>query len=120
MRAREFPLHGLGKYADLERAGDRPQTATQTGTSTQFKWPDLENKLHKESAKHRRRKDGDIYVVVNTLQEVEALKKIPCRTHNRIGTIPEMLLRYMSEIHSMSFPRVRASAFSVSTDRRVL
>lgn len=50
---------------------------------------DHENKLRKESSKHKRRKDGDIYVVVNTLHEVDALNEITGRTHRGIGTIPK-------------------------------
>ena len=48
-----------------------------------------ENKLHKESSKHKRRKDGDIYVVVSTVQEVDVLNEITGRTHCGIETIPE-------------------------------
>ena len=50
---------------------------------------DHENKLRKESSKHKRRKDGDIYMVVSTLQEVDALNEISGRTHCGIGTIPK-------------------------------
>ena len=50
---------------------------------------DHENKLRKESSKHKRRKDGDIYVVVSTLHEVDALNEITGRTHRGIGTIPK-------------------------------
>lgn len=50
---------------------------------------DHENKLRKESSKHKRTKDGDIYVVVNTLHEVDALNEITGRTHRGIGTIPK-------------------------------
>ena len=36
---------------------------------------DNEIKLQKQSSKHRRRKDGDIFVVIKTLQDVNALRK---------------------------------------------
>lgn len=50
---------------------------------------DKENKVHKESGKHQRRKDSDILTVVKILQEIKALKEIPGRTHAGIGTIPK-------------------------------
>lgn len=50
---------------------------------------DNEIKLQKQSSKHRRRKDGDIFVVIKTLQDVNALKEIPGRTHQGIGTLPK-------------------------------
>jgi len=45
-----------------------------------------ENKLRKESSKHKRKKDGNIYVVVSTLQKVDVLNEISGRTHCGIGT----------------------------------
>ena len=50
---------------------------------------DKENKVRKESGKHQRRKDVDILTVVKILQEIQALKEIPGRTHAGIGTIPK-------------------------------
>ena len=50
---------------------------------------DKENKVHKESGKHQRRKDSDILTVVKILQEIKALQEIPGRTHAGIGTIPK-------------------------------
>ena len=50
---------------------------------------DNEIKLQKQSSKHRRRKDKDICVVIKTLEHVNALKKIPGRTHQGIGTLPK-------------------------------
>ena len=46
-------------------------------------------KSKKQSSKHKRKKDEDIFVVIKTLQEVNALKEIPGRRHQGIGTLPK-------------------------------
>ena len=46
-------------------------------------------KLKKQSSKHKRKKHEDIFVVIKTLQEVNALKEIPGRRHQGIGTLPK-------------------------------
>lgn len=50
---------------------------------------DHELKLQKQSSKHKRRKDEDIFLVIKTLQQVNALMEIPGRTHQGVGTIPK-------------------------------
>lgn len=50
---------------------------------------DLGIDLQKQPPKHKRRKDKDIFEVVTTLQQVNALKEIPGRTHRGIGTLPK-------------------------------
>ena len=50
---------------------------------------DKENKVGKESGKHQRRKDVDIFTVVKILQEIQALQEIPGGTHAGIETIPK-------------------------------
>lgn len=49
-----------------------------------------ENKLCKESPKHKRRKDGDIYIIIKPLQDIHALKEIPGKNHPGMGTIPAL------------------------------
>ena len=48
-----------------------------------------QNKLREHSTKHKRKKDDDVYTVVDSLKKVSALKEICGRTHNGIGTLPK-------------------------------
>lgn len=50
---------------------------------------DCQNKVKKESGKHKRRQDDDVFEVVKVLKEIDALKEVPGRTHSGIGTIPK-------------------------------
>ena len=50
---------------------------------------DCENKVCKESSKHKRKTDEDVFIVVDTLKKIEALKEISGRTHKGIGSIPK-------------------------------
>ena len=50
---------------------------------------DHELNLRRESSKHKRRKDGDIFVVIKTLQQVNSLMEIPGRTYQGVGTLPK-------------------------------
>lgn len=50
---------------------------------------DHEIDLQKQSSKHKRRKDEDIFEVVTTLKQVNALREIPGRTHQGKGTLPK-------------------------------
>ena len=89
--------HNVQETKDLMYAHDANLNFSSSQTYSRASNPvkdtinnsDHENKLRKESSKHKRRKDGDIYVVVSTLQEVDALNEITGRTHRGIGTIPK-------------------------------
>ena len=50
---------------------------------------DCENKVRKESSKHKRRTNEDVFIVVDTLKKIEALEEISGRKHKGIGSIPK-------------------------------
>ena len=50
---------------------------------------DQENHVRRESSKHKRREDSDIFIVVDILREIKAFNEVPGRTHPNIGSIPK-------------------------------
>ena len=48
-----------------------------------------ELKFQKQSSKHERTKYEDIFLVIKTLQQVNALMEIQGRIHQGVGTIPK-------------------------------
>lgn len=78
-----------GHGANLTFPSAQIYSRASDGVACVMKNFDKESKVRKESSKHQRRQDADILTVVKILQEIQALKEIPGRTHSGIGTIPK-------------------------------
>lgn len=87
VRATKELMYGHG--ANLTFRSAQVYSRASDGIGCIVKNFDKENKLRDESSKHRRRQDTDIHTVVQILQEINALREIPGRTHAGIGTIPK-------------------------------
>ena len=50
---------------------------------------DQVNHVRRESSKHKRREDSDIFTVIEIVKEINAFNEVPGRTHPNIGSIPK-------------------------------
>ena len=50
---------------------------------------DQENHVRRESSKHKRREDSDIFIVIDIVKEIKAFNEVPGKTHPNIGSIPK-------------------------------
>ena len=50
---------------------------------------DQEYHARRESSKHKRRQDSDIFTAVDIVKEVKACNEVPGRTHPNISSIPK-------------------------------
>lgn len=88
-RVRETKELMSGHGANLTFPSAQIYSRASNGVGEAVENFDNENKVRKESGKHKRREDADILIVVKILQEIQALKETPGRTHAGIGTIPK-------------------------------